>query len=459
MGEMPDDRQLLTRFADDGSEAAFGELVARHVALVYSAALRQTGGDAHLAQDIAQLVFTDLARKARALSDNVVLAGWLHRATIFAAKQILRGERRRRAREKEAVTMNAIQSESENNDWSQIRPLLDEALDRLDKTDRDALLLRFFEQQSLAQIGARLGSNEDAARKRVNRALEKLRAILAGHGVTTTAAALSSAIPADASQTVPAGLAAKLTKASFSAAGTGVHISWLKLMGTNQIKFAVCVLFAAGLTSFFLLRHQHAFNLHAQNESSAKQQPLPQPPARDSAFSINPPATAGAGFTAMVASNEPVDLPGEVEVLSDSGTGAEKSHAKGQPVQTLRRGGRAIWESQVMKEVSQACIIYALDHQLQFPTSLDQAAPYLTTGLTMEAVKSNCVIVFQGSMADITHPGRTAVVMGKESWQGLEGRWMKAYGFANGKGGVYLREQNDFSVFESRHTLPPPSNP
>src|SRR5271170_6102575 len=194
---MPDDRQLLRRFAGDRSESAFGELVARHVALVYSAALRQTGGDAHLAQDIAQLVFADLARKAPALSKNVVLAGWLHRATIFAARQILRGERRRRAREQEAVTMNAIQSETGNDNWQQIRPLLDEALERLNKTDRDALLLRFFEQQSLAQVGANLGSNEDAARKRVNRALEKLRAILTRNGVTTTAAALSTVISAN----------------------------------------------------------------------------------------------------------------------------------------------------------------------------------------------------------------------------------------------------------------------
>lgn len=452
---MPDDRQLLARFADDGSETAFGELVERHVALVYSAALRQTGGDTHLAQDVAQLVFTDLARKARALSENVLLPGWLHRATIFAARQILRGERRRRAREQEAVTMNAIQSEAGNNDWNQIRPLLDQALDRLDKTDRDALLLRFFEQQSLAQVGAKLGSNEDAARKRVNRALEKLRAILAGHGVTTTAAALSSAIPTHAIQTVPAGLAATLTKASFSAAGTGVHISWLNRLGTNQIKFAVCVLFVAGLASFLVFRQQHEFNLHAENESSAMQQPLPQPPARNAAFSINLPATAGAGFTAMVASNEPVDLPVEVEVLSDNGAGAPKSVAKVQPLQTAQRGGRVIRESQVMIQVSQACINYAMDHQLQFPTSLDQAAPYLTTDLTMDEVKSDCVIAFQGSMADITYPERTVVIMGKESWQGLDGQWMKAYGFANGKGGVCFREQNDFSVFESRHTIPP----
>ena len=135
---MLDDQQLLRRYVADGSEAAFGELVARYVNLVYSAAFRRTGGDAHLAQDVAQLVFTDLARKARSLPDNIVLAGWLHRATQYAAAQLLRTERRRAAREQEAVAMNTLESETPP-DWEQIRPLLDQALDELGDADRDAL--------------------------------------------------------------------------------------------------------------------------------------------------------------------------------------------------------------------------------------------------------------------------------------------------------------------------------
>ena len=97
---MFDDHQLLRRYANDCCEAAFAELVSRYVNLVYSAALRRAGGDAHLAQDVAQLVFTDLARKARTLSREIVLAGWLHRATRFAAAQLIRGERRRQRRER-----------------------------------------------------------------------------------------------------------------------------------------------------------------------------------------------------------------------------------------------------------------------------------------------------------------------------------------------------------------------
>jgi len=224
---MDNDRQLLRRYAAEGSEAAFGELVARHVNLVYSAALRRTGGDAHLAQDIAQTVFTDLARKARSLPENVVLAGWLHRATRYAAAQLLRTERRRAAREQEAVTMHSILSEAGSDptrrsptdaDWAQIRPLLDGALDELAEEDRDALVLRFFEQRSLAEVGQALGANEDAARKRVARALEKLRADLVRRGITTTVATLSAAISVNAVQSAPVGLAIALS--STALAGT-----------------------------------------------------------------------------------------------------------------------------------------------------------------------------------------------------------------------------------------------
>ena len=145
-------------------------------------ALRRTDFDAHLAHDVAQLVFTDLARKAPSLSRTVVLGGWLHRATLYAAAQMMRSDRRRRLRE-QAAAMTALESETAT-DWQAIRPALDEALDKLNQTDRNALLLRYFEHRSLAEIGSALGTNEDAAGKRVKRALEKLRVVLVRRGIT-----------------------------------------------------------------------------------------------------------------------------------------------------------------------------------------------------------------------------------------------------------------------------------
>ena len=264
---MLDDRQLLRRYVADGSEAAFGELVARYVNLVYSVALRRTGGDTYL----AQLVFTDLARKARSLRADVVLAGWLHRATQYAAAQLLRTEHRRMAREQEAVAMNTLESETPL-DWDQIRPLLDEALDELGRNDRDALLLRFFEQRTHAEIGAALGSNEDTARKRVARALEKLRAHLARHGITTPAAVLSTVISVNAVQAAPAGMAVTLTSTALAgaAAGSGTALTLLKFITMTKLKAGIIsTIVIASVVTPLVIQHQAQAKLRDQDEFAA----------------------------------------------------------------------------------------------------------------------------------------------------------------------------------------------
>src|SRR6266566_5795339 len=195
------DAELLRRYADVQSEDAFAELVRRHLDLVYSAALRQVNGDAHLAQDVTQTVFTDLARKAETLSRRPVLTGWLYTSAHFAAAKAVRAEVRRRAREQEAQTMRELlHSPTPDLDWSKLRPVLDEAMHELKESDRAAILLRYFEQRQLAEIGARLGVSENTARMRVERALDKLRAHLARHGISTSAAVLSAAISVSAVQ-------------------------------------------------------------------------------------------------------------------------------------------------------------------------------------------------------------------------------------------------------------------
>src|SRR3989442_4429272 len=198
---MNDDAQLLRRYAEAGSESAFSELVSQHIDLVYSAALRQVGGDAHLAQDVAQTVFADLARKARAVSRHGVLTGWLYQATRYAASKVVRTERRRATREKEAVAMQELSSEA---NWDDLGPLLDEAMGRLGAKDRDAVLLRYFDRKELRAVGDVLGTSEEAARKRVGRALERLRRFLMRRGATLPATALASALAGNAVQAAPA---------------------------------------------------------------------------------------------------------------------------------------------------------------------------------------------------------------------------------------------------------------
>src|SRR5579883_3207875 len=143
------DGELLRRYAQDGAENAFEELVRRHVPLIYSAALRQVNGDPQLAEDVTQAVFTDLARKAARLTRHPSLAGWLFTSARFTAANLRRAQHRRSLREQQAHAMSALTSSSgPEPDWAQIRPLLDELMHSLDDADREAVLLRHFQNQS-----------------------------------------------------------------------------------------------------------------------------------------------------------------------------------------------------------------------------------------------------------------------------------------------------------------------
>ena len=209
---MTTDSALLRQFAQTHSEEAFAELVRRHVNLVYSTALRRANGDAQFALDVAQTVFADLARKASSLSRRESLSGWLYTGAHFAAAKVVRTENRRRAREAKFMRETPNESTPEP-DWQQIGPMLDDVMHELKTADREAIVLRYFENRPFAEVGAKLGLNENAARMRVERALDKLRALLGKRGISTTAA-LASVISANAVQLAPASLAATLTTTS-----------------------------------------------------------------------------------------------------------------------------------------------------------------------------------------------------------------------------------------------------
>ena len=267
---MTDDFQLLRQYAQ-GSESAFGELVSRYVNLVYSAALRQTG-NVEDAQDVAQTVFTALARKARTLPHDVVLGGWLYRHTCFAAAQTMRTERRRQARERQTVTMDELSDRSET-DWERLAPVLDDAMRSLGGADRDAIVLRYFAKRDLQGVGAALGISQEAARKRVTRALEKLRAQLARKGVTSTAAALALTLAGNAITAAPAGFAATLTSTSLAgvaAAGTTFSIPELTIMTKLQAAIISALVVAATVTPL-LIQHQAQTRLREKNQMLEQQ--------------------------------------------------------------------------------------------------------------------------------------------------------------------------------------------
>lgn len=278
----PDDSVLLRQYAENHSDAAFTALVERHLNLVYSVALRQTG-DPHDAREIAQAVFIILARKAGSLRHDKALSSWLFQTTRLAANNFIRSGIRRLRREQEAY-MQSLLNEPTDDNWRRIAPVLDAAVGTLAEKDRRAILLRFYEGRNLLEVGAVLGASEDAAEKRVSRALEKLRKIFLKRGVDSTTAAIAGTISANSIQAAPAGLA-KTISAVAVAKGAAASTSTLtlvkgalKIMAWTKTKITIVATAALLLTagtatvvkvhyfpaikdSYFLANYRHFQNL------------------------------------------------------------------------------------------------------------------------------------------------------------------------------------------------------
>ena len=275
-----DDMELVRDYAAHQSEPAFETLVARHAGLVHSAALRHVR-DPHLAGEITQTVFIILARKAGSLNSKVILPGWLYRTTRYAASAALKMQRRREQREQEACMQARLHEAQQTNAvWDELSPLLDEAMTQLRDKDHDAIVLRYFQNQNLTQVGAALGVDEYAAQKRVSRALEKLRKFFIKRGVSSTTALIAGAISANSVQAVPVELAktvavAGLNEGAATSTSTLILIKGaLKLMAWQKMKLALAigavVLVAAAATAY-AARHGSDFSISYQKADAVWQ--------------------------------------------------------------------------------------------------------------------------------------------------------------------------------------------
>jgi RNA polymerase sigma factor (sigma-70 family) len=391
---MPDvsDMELLRDYDRQGSEDAFAELVRRHINLVYSVAFRHVGIAAQ-AEEITQAVFVILARKASSLRLGTVLEGWLHETTRLTALSFLRGERRRQFREQEAYMQSTLQEPAEAPAWNQLAPLLDEAMSRLGKKDRDAVMLRYFKDKNVCEVAAALRVSEAAAQRRVLRAVEKLRRFFTKRGVVVPAAVLTAAISANSVQAAPALLAKTATAVAITkgAAASGSTLTLIqgawKIMAWTKIKTTVVagmvLILAAGTTTVIV----ESSNRHSQ----AKMQPVP-------------------------ATEEPFQRESIVRLTQ-------------------------------AKQWAMAFIMFANGHQNQLPQNLEQLKAQASKDGLSDA---NWEIVSGGNWKSFANPSQTILLREKEPRQSPDGKFVKAYALADGHSQLISSPDDDFTAMEKK---------
>ena len=382
----PDDHALLAAYTRNASEAAFAALVARHLPLVHSTALRATG-NAHHAQEITQAVFIILARKAGRLGPCVVLSGWLYQTARLTAANFVKREIHRQEREQEAYMQSTLNEPAAA--WVQVAPWLDEAMGRLGEADRNALVLRFFENKTAREIAATLKLNEAATHKRLSRALDKLRKFFLKRGVTLSATAIAGAVSAHSVQAAPAGLTTTIsTLALTKGAAAGVSTltlvkGALKLMAWTKAKTAVitgAVLILATTGTVVLVQH---YGHHG--------------PAR-------PPMTPAA-------------------------------------MEAFRQENIAHLNQS--KQWALSCIMYAADHQNQLPTKLAQLKQY-SSGLA----ETDWELVSGGQLNQLANPSATILLREKNPRRSPDGGYYKTYAFADGHAQLDHSPDGDFAALE-----------
>jgi RNA polymerase sigma factor (sigma-70 family) len=271
-----DDIGLLREYSTTGSEAAFEELVNRRIGFVYSAALRQVR-DPELAEEVTQPVFVILARKARSIPQQAVLSGWLFNTTRLTALSELRAAARRHHYQQEAQMDRETNTDAVEPLWQQMSPLLDEALSTLREKDRRALLLRFFESKSLAEVGRELEVGEDGARKRVDRALDRLHGYFVRRGITCTTALIGTVISSYSVHAAPAALAKSVTAI---AVAKGVTVGGstftlmkgaFKVMAWSKAQTATVGLVIVGLATGVVIQQRSKTRLREENQSLRQQ--------------------------------------------------------------------------------------------------------------------------------------------------------------------------------------------
>lgn len=476
------DAQLLRDYAALGAEAAFTELVHRYTNLVYSAALRQVESP-DTAAEIAQKVFVSLAGNAPSLSPRLAvdasLAGWLCRCARNLSLNFRRDEFRRQTREKEAMEQ-IISIPDIAPDWARLRPVLDDAMSELNEPDYDTLVLRFFQNQDFRAVGAAIGVNDDAAQKRVSRALDKLRDLLSRRGINSTAAMLSVAISANAVQAAPTGLASTIAAAALvgTAVSTSTAIFATKAAFLTTFQKALVTGAFVAVAGAGLFEARQAAQMREQNRRLQQEQ-APLAAQIQELQNERDDATNRLGWLAEeTAANEQnnlelLKLRGQVAMLRKQAQELGELREENQRLQAAARDAAAQKTGETDAQTQQrrimiqkmddarqgvlSFILFASDHQNQYPTNFDQVTSYANPDLEAH-METNFDLVYSGLTTGITNPSSTVVLREKQASQSADGSWIKAYGYADGHAEIHSEPDGNFENWESQRIIQPTSN-
>ena len=465
----PSDQELLARYAQVRDEAAFTELVHRRLDLVHSAALRLVV-DTHLAEDVTQAVFVALARQAaqisRRLAEGIPLSGWMHLTTRNIAAKVVRSEVRRRDREKEAFAMLTNDAHADDAVWARIAPHLDHALAELPEPDREALLWRFFDRQTAREIGVRLGTSEDAAQKRVSRALEKLRTVFVARGLAVPAASFGGVLMVHAVQTAPISLARSITAAALAGAGGLLPSTGLfSLMNSTKLKTVAAALVGVAITAIIHAQHRQnqqlqaeLLALHAAVEAQGSAPPTVNNPTPDSALTDDLLRLRGE---ATQFRREVFALRAENQLLKGVKPAADQyTPADEQEREAFKQ--RGIAKMVFAKLWAQAFIDHANEHGGMFPSSFEDARMHFVAEVgdfpegTEMPSEQDFEIVFNGRLAQIANRDTAMVIRERAPFSNFRRPgYSRTYGMANGQSMILSNEDGNFEEYDRQPVLKP----
>ena len=369
--------------------------------------------------------------------------------------------------------MNALQNNPDAA-LAHVAPMLDEAITHLSAEDRSAILLRFFEQCDFRAIGAALGTSDDAAQKRVTRALQKLELLLKRRGVTFSAAVLATCLGSEALTAAPAGLAAIVAGNSLAAAATGgTALSLLKIMTMTKLKVAaIAAVVAAGVATPMVIQQHSQTRLRAENESLRQQVDQLSQAAND-----NKVTSESSGQRTDLLSpaqlHELLRLRGEVGALRTQMKELERLKAENARLQASRMNAKSNSDPQsrpsgesdekaiATAKISDAkmfvlgLLMHANDHPGSAATNLDEIDSYLDK--TKLSLTNKFEMLYQGSFSQISNPGEVIVIREQQARQGADGTWLRAYGFADGHSQLRRAADGNFDDWEKEHTFTPPT--